>query len=140
MFHAHCSMAVFNFPHPPLLSALFLTLSDSRSLVPDFPLLVPAPILSSAPLHGITFHYLTVRNPLWTPSNLTSNLSCFPFRAAVSSSASSPVPVHLFQYTLQLCAKQYNAALLPSVNISARGMFCCSKYTHHTFIPIIKHH
>ena len=30
--------------------------------------------------------------------------------------------------------------LLPSVNaLIARGMFCGAKYTHHTFIPIIKH-
>ena len=33
---------------------------------------------------------------------------------------------------------QYNITLLPSVNIIAQGMFCGSKYTHHTFTPIIK--
>ena len=35
---------------------------------------------------------------------------------------------------------QYNITLLPSVNTqTARGMFCCAKYTHHTFTPTIKH-
>ena len=34
----------------------------------------------------------------------------------------------------------YNTTLLPSINtLIARGMFCGSKYTHHTFTPIIKH-
>ena len=39
------------FTHPPILSALFLTLSVSRFLVPDFPLLGPVPCLSSVTLH-----------------------------------------------------------------------------------------
>jgi len=35
---------------------------------------------------------------------------------------------------------QYNITLLPSVStLIARGLFCGAKYTHHTFIPIIKH-
>ena len=49
------SVTVFNFTHPPVLFALFLILSASRFFVPDFPLLVPAPFLSSAFLLGITF-------------------------------------------------------------------------------------
>ena len=33
-----------------------------------------------------------------------------------------------------------NITWLPSVNtLTARGMFCGAKYTHHTFTPIIKH-
>ena len=34
----------------------------------------------------------------------------------------------------------YNITLLPSVNtLTAPGMFCGAKYSHHTFTPIIKH-
>ena len=49
------SVTVFNFTHPPVLSALLLILSVSSFFVPDFPLLVPAPFLSSAFLLGMTF-------------------------------------------------------------------------------------
>ena len=42
------SVTVFNFTHPPALSALLLILSASRFLAPDVPLLVPEPFLSSA--------------------------------------------------------------------------------------------
>ena len=60
------SVTVFNFTHPPVLSALLLILSASRFLVADFPQLVLAPFLSSVPLHGMTFPFLSDRNPLWT--------------------------------------------------------------------------
>ena len=84
------SLTVFNSAHTPALSGLLLILSASRFLVPDFPLLAPAPFPSSAPLHGITFPCLSDRNPLWTHSNLrqdissckTTDLPCFPLRAA----------------------------------------------------------
>ena len=47
----------------------------------DCPLLVPAPFLSSVPLHGMTLPFLSDRNPL---ESFLSNLSpCFSFRAAV---------------------------------------------------------
>ena len=36
--------------------------------------------------------------------------------------------------------KQYITTLLPSVNTIALGTFCCAKYTHHTFTPIIKYY
>ena len=39
--------------HHPVLSALLLILSASRSLTPDFSLLVPVPFPSSTPLNGI---------------------------------------------------------------------------------------
>ena len=58
------SVTVFNFTHPPVLSALLLKLSASRFPVPDSPLLVPAPFLSSVHLHGMTFPFLSDRNPL----------------------------------------------------------------------------
>ena len=54
-------MTVFNFTHPPVLSALLLILYASRFLIPDFPLLVSVPSLSSAPLHGMTLR-LPLRN------------------------------------------------------------------------------
>ena len=85
--------------HPPVLSALYLVILfslqiNSRFLIPDFPLLVPALVLSLAPLHIMTFPFLSGRNPLWTLSHQTSfskiYLPCFPFRPGnVSSSASS---------------------------------------------------
>ena len=65
------SVTVFNFTHPPVLSALLLILSDSRFLAPDSPLLFPAPFLFSVHQHGMTFTLLSDRNPLWTHSNVT---------------------------------------------------------------------
>ena len=62
------SVTVFNFTHPPVLSALLLILSASRFLAPDYPLLVPAPFLFSVNLRGMTFPFLSDRNPLWTHS------------------------------------------------------------------------
>ena len=32
----------------------------------------------------------------------------------------------------------YNATLPPSLDVTAQGMSCGAKYTHHTFTPIIK--
>ena len=65
------SVTVFNFTHSPALSALLLTLSASRFHSPDFSLLVPAPFLFSVHLHGMTFPFLSDRNPLWTHSGQT---------------------------------------------------------------------
>ena len=67
------SVTVFNFTHRPVLSALFLILSASAEIPRTrlSPLLVPAPFLSSVHLHGMTFPFLSDRNPLWTPSSLT---------------------------------------------------------------------
>ena len=56
---------LFNFTHPPTLSALLLILSSSRLIVVDFPVLVPVPFLSLALLTGMAFHFLSNRNPLW---------------------------------------------------------------------------
>ena len=96
-------------PHKHLFAArrsLFRTLrsvsvlSASRFLVPDIPLLLPAPFfVGLAPLHGVTPLFLPDRNPLWTCSNLTSRLFFFQnnrppiFVRSVlpSSSASSPL-------------------------------------------------
>ena len=69
------SLHVFNFTHPPVLSAQLLTLSASRFLAPDSPLLVPELFLSSVHLHGMTFPFLSDRNPLWTHSSVTQNIS-----------------------------------------------------------------
>ena len=38
--------------------------------VPVYLMLVPAPLLFSVHLHGMTFPFLSDRNPLWTHSNL----------------------------------------------------------------------
>ena len=67
------SVTVFNFTHPPVLSAPLLILSASRFLAPDSPdspLLVSTPFLFSVHLHGMTFPFLFDRNPLWTHSDL----------------------------------------------------------------------
>ena len=86
------SVTVFNFTHPPTLSALLQILSASRFLAPDFPLLVPTLFLSSAALHGMTFPFLSDRNHLWTLSNQISrhnyffktiDLTCFPLCIAI---------------------------------------------------------
>ena len=45
-------------------------LSASGFLAPDSPLLVSAPFLFWVHLHGMTFPFLSDRNPLWTHSNL----------------------------------------------------------------------
>ena len=62
------SVTVFNFTHPPVHSARLLILSASRFLAPDSPLLVPAPFLFSVHQHGMTFPFLSDRNPPWTHS------------------------------------------------------------------------
>ena len=68
------SVAVFNFfTHPPIvLSTRLLILLASRFLAPHFLLLAPTPFLSSAPLPGMTFPFLSDTNPLWIHSNQTS--------------------------------------------------------------------
>ena len=66
----YISATVFNFTHRLVLSALFLILSASRFLATDSPLLVPAPFLFSVHLHGMTFPFLSDRNPLWAHSDL----------------------------------------------------------------------
>ena len=59
--------AVFDFAHPPVLSALLPVLSASIFLTPDFSSLVPAPFLSLVPPRGMTFPFLSERNRLRTP-------------------------------------------------------------------------
>ena len=66
-----CDSTVFNFTHPPILSALLVMFSASKFLAPDSPLLVPAPFQFSVHLHGMTFPFLSDRNPLWTLSDVT---------------------------------------------------------------------
>ena len=61
-----------SFTHPPVLSALLPILSESTFYVPDFPLVVPELFLSSTPLLGLTFPFLSKRNSLWISSNSTS--------------------------------------------------------------------
>ena len=65
------SVTIFNFPHPPILSAHLLILSACRFLVPDSPLFFPAPFLSFGPHAWVAFPFLFVRNSLWTPSSQT---------------------------------------------------------------------
>ena len=72
------SVSVFNFTHPPVLSTLLLNLFDSLTvsasrflIILDFPLLVPEPVLSSAPVHGMTFPFLSDKNAPRTPSYQT---------------------------------------------------------------------
>ena len=65
------SVTVFNFTTPHTsYTPLFLILSASRFLLPDSPLLVPAPFLFSVYLHGMTIPSFN-RNPVWTHSNVT---------------------------------------------------------------------
>ena len=47
-----------------------------RFLVPDFPQSVPVPFLSSAPLHGMTFHFLSVRNYVRAPYPTSKTFVC----------------------------------------------------------------
>ena len=47
------------------------TKSSIAQLRTGFKMLVPAPFLSSVPLYEITFPFLPVRNPLWTPLGQT---------------------------------------------------------------------
>ena len=96
------SETVFSFTHPPVLYALLLILSASRLLAPDSPLLVPAPFLFSAPLHGMAFPFLSDGNPLWTPSTLTrrrfffsKQQTCHVFRFALLSSSASSKEVNM---------------------------------------------
>ena len=47
---------------------------------------------------------------------------------------------HHGMVSLRSCLLQCNTVitLLPSVNTIALGMFCGAKYTHHTFMPVVK--
>ena len=64
------SVNVSNFTHPPVLSALLLILSASRSRTRLST--VGSRAFSVFGLHGMTFTFLSDRNPLSTPSNQTS--------------------------------------------------------------------
>ena len=48
---------------------------------------------------------------------------------------------HHGMVSLQSCILQCNTVitLLPSVSAVVLGMFCGAKYTHHTFMPVVKH-
>ena len=78
MCHVHCTVLSLwpsSTLHTLLYCAQLLILSlvsASRFFIPDFPLVVSTPFLSVAPLHGITFPFLSDRNPLWTLLNLAS--------------------------------------------------------------------
>ena len=76
-----------SFTHPPVLSALLPILSESTFYVPDFPLVVPVLFLSSTPLLGLTFPFLSKRNSLdFFKFNFKTFLSpkqVFPSRASV---------------------------------------------------------
>ena len=80
LIHLVCSITI------PYVFGLLLCLcsaSDTlilRFLVPDFPLLVRVPFLSSALLDGMTFPFLSDGNPLWTPSNQATRHVFFPKR------------------------------------------------------------
>ena len=50
----------------------FLIFSTSRFLTPDSPLLVFTAFLYLVPQHGMTFPFLSDRDPLWTHSSQTS--------------------------------------------------------------------
>ena len=78
----------------------------SRSLVPDFPLLVPMSFLSLAPLHGMTFPFLSNRNHLWTP--------CFPLCAAIFLHLSTSV----------LCLLCVNSVLYGQYYVLLCGCLC----------------
>ena len=91
------SVSVFNSTHTPILSALLLILSTSRFLVPDFPLLAPAPFLSSA----LYWELPSPASPTETLFGLIQTCvktylfakqqTCHVFRSALlSSSAASP--------------------------------------------------
>ena len=93
--HCHVQRSVLNSTHHPILAAQLLILSASTFLTPDFPLLVPVACLSLAPLHGLTFLYLSNRNPLWAlPEQTLKHLlflnnrpTCHFFRSALLSSS-----------------------------------------------------
>jgi len=70
MFHTHCSIlslwlswALHTLLHSPLCFRW--------SQPPKFSQLVPATFLFSVHLRGMTFPFLSDRNPLWTPSHQT---------------------------------------------------------------------
>ena len=152
------------FPPPPL-SPLLSPLTSSSHLPPtplSSPSLPPPPgphlpstssfISSSSSLPHPPFpHRLLLIFLLYllitsfsTSSSLSSSISSFT-TSSISSSPLPSLPISLHRppppsphTTMQ---QQYNnITLLPSVNtLIARGMFCGTKYTHHTFTPIIKH-
>ena len=65
------STTLHTFPYSPLC------FWNSKFCLQDFPLLVPAPFLSPAPLHGINSTFLSDRNSVWTRSSQTLRLFVF---------------------------------------------------------------
>ena len=81
-----------------------------------------------------------VRYILTRPASNSTDRTCVAGTSAFSNNAISTKAVSPVEWSLKRCNKKYNITLLPSVNtLTARGMFCGAKYTHHTFTPVIKH-
>ena len=104
-----------------------LTLSASRFLVPDFLFLVFEPFLSSAPLHGMSFPFLSKRNPLWTPSNPSKRN---PLWAASNPSKRSPLwtpsnPTSKHSSSHQITVKSANGAVLDKGDLSTAVEILC---------------
>ena len=70
----------------------------------------------------------------------TNSALSIPRLTYISVNSSGVHFCHTFITGLYLYITIYNITLLPSFNtLTAPGMFCGAKYTHHTFTPIIKH-
>ena len=78
-------------------SVLLLVLSASRLLAPHFPLLVPAPFLSSGPLHGMAFPFLSIETSLVSKSNFKTFLLLLVF-VLLLSPPPQPSPLPLFSF------------------------------------------
>ena len=92
MYHVHCSdlslsacgcLQLYT-PSRTLRSASDIL--SLRFLVPDFPLLVPAPFLSTVPLHGMTFPFLSDRDEA-SARDLFSHTPSLAFRHLSPNSA-----------------------------------------------------
>ena len=87
-----------------------------RFLVPDFPLLVPMPFQSLAHLCGMTFPFISDRNPPWTSSNQTSG--CFFFQ-------NIDLPSFLLHTSVFLCLKSLFVVHLSCVLSFVLAVYSC---------------
>ena len=117
-----------------LNSTELLILSASRLLAPDSQTLVPIPFLSSVPLRGVTFPFLSIRNLLWNhlKSNLktflfpkTTDVPYFPFPAAVFIR----LCVRACVYALRIVSMDTILRFINILNISIiYKMACCTSW------------
>ena len=133
-------VTVFNITHTLPSSALcgfWYWLSVSRfGLVPDFPLLFPVPFLSSVPLYGMTYPFLSPggdRNTPWTRSTQTPRHS---FPETIDLPMFSDPCSCVFFSTACLCCPLVCKFCIVSILVCAGACVVCVLYLWTRFCAV----